>query len=110
MGYKYKNMRFVFAALVALVSAKRLNQQFATGVNGDEDLAQDIIMKGEKFHYIEKYGMTAEPTCTERITRNCRPICTESLTRGCTEAPAPEPPQRNRFEGKYTWKGSNTNK
>ena len=24
---------------------------FATGLNGDEDLGQDIIMKGEKFHY-----------------------------------------------------------
>merc|ERR1711977_418760 len=26
-------------------------QYFATGMNGDEDLGQDIIMKGEKFHY-----------------------------------------------------------
>merc|ERR1712072_1534210 len=26
-------------------------QYFATGMNGDEDLSQDIIMKGEKFHY-----------------------------------------------------------
>ena len=25
--------------------------QFATGMNGDEDLGQDIIMKGDKFHY-----------------------------------------------------------
>ena len=25
--------------------------QFATGMNGDEDLGQDIIMKGNKFHY-----------------------------------------------------------
>jgi len=24
---------------------------FATGMNGDEDLGQDITMKGEKFHY-----------------------------------------------------------
>ena len=27
---------------------------FATGMNGDEDLGQDIIMKGEKFHYNQK--------------------------------------------------------
>ena len=27
------------------------SQLFATGMNGDEDLAQDIIMKGEPFHY-----------------------------------------------------------
>ena len=66
----------------------------------------EITMNGEKFHLHQKQ----EPTCTERITRNCQPIYTESLTRGCTEAPAPEPPQRNRFEGKYTFKGSNTNK
>merc|ERR1711998_215622 len=27
---------------------------FATGMNGDEDLGQDITMKGEKFHYQQK--------------------------------------------------------
>ena len=27
------------------------DQLFATGMNGDEDLGQDITMKGEKFHY-----------------------------------------------------------
>lgn len=26
-------------------------QLFATGMNGDEDLGQDIIMKGKPFHY-----------------------------------------------------------
>jgi len=30
------------------------NQLFATGMNGDEDLGEDIIMKGEKFHYNQK--------------------------------------------------------
>ena len=25
--------------------------QFATGMNGDEDLGADITMKGQKFHY-----------------------------------------------------------
>ena len=29
---------------------QKLNQ-FATGMNGDEDLGEDITMKGEKFHY-----------------------------------------------------------
>merc|ERR1711957_59297 len=29
---------------------------FATGMNGDEDLAEDITMKGDKFHYIQKAG------------------------------------------------------
>jgi len=28
-------------------------QLFATGMNGDEDLKQDITMKGEKFHYAQ---------------------------------------------------------
>ena len=27
------------------------SQYYATGMNGDEDLGQDITMKGEKFHY-----------------------------------------------------------
>ena len=27
------------------------SQLFATGMNGDEDLGQDIIMKGKPFHY-----------------------------------------------------------
>jgi len=27
---------------------------FATGMNGDEDLAEDITMKGDKFHYVQK--------------------------------------------------------
>ena len=26
---------------------------FATGMNGDEDLGQDITMKGNKFHYAQ---------------------------------------------------------
>ena len=30
------------------------NMLFATGMNGDEDLGEDIIMKGEPFHYNQK--------------------------------------------------------
>merc|ERR1712127_923920 len=30
------------------------SQLFATGMNGDEDLGEDIIMKGEPFHYNQK--------------------------------------------------------
>ena len=29
------------------------NQLFATGMNGDEDLGEDITMKGDKFHYVQ---------------------------------------------------------
>ena len=40
--------------------------QFATGMNGDEDLGQNIIMKGEKFHYHE----TEEPSYVQFATGN----------------------------------------
>merc|ERR1711934_733427 len=28
--------------------------QFATGMNGDEDLGEDIAMKGDKFHFVQQ--------------------------------------------------------
>merc|ERR1719183_3012338 len=34
------------------------SQLFATGMNGDEDLGEDITMKGEKFHYQQILGQT----------------------------------------------------
>ena len=37
--------------LAGKVSSLKLTQNFATGMNGDEDLGQDIIMKGKPFHY-----------------------------------------------------------
>ena len=33
---------------------------FATGMNGDEDLGQDIIMKGNKFHYQQNMAQEGE--------------------------------------------------
>ena len=36
---------------VAGVTCVPNSQLFATGMNGDEDLGQDIIMKGKPFHY-----------------------------------------------------------
>merc|ERR1711990_268319 len=30
------------------------SELFATGMNGDEDLGEDIIMKGEPYHYNQK--------------------------------------------------------
>merc|ERR1711934_1185524 len=38
------------------VSCVPQHQLFATGMNGDEDLGEDITMKGEKFHYNQKPG------------------------------------------------------
>ena len=55
-----KTSAAVIAALFASTNAhlnihrERLAQvgvRFATGMNGDEDLGQDITMKGDKFHY-----------------------------------------------------------
>ena len=43
------NKQIVIALFLGSSAAYKLN--FATGMNGDEDLGQDIIMKGEKFHY-----------------------------------------------------------
>ena len=33
---------------------------FATGMNGDEDLGEDIIMKGEPYHYNQKRPANAK--------------------------------------------------
>merc|ERR1711920_705720 len=42
---------------------------FATGMNGDEDLGQDIIMKGEPYHYrrLDAPAFFNEPTWNERM-------------------------------------------
>ena len=59
---------FAIAALLGAVSSSRLmeanhyhlyerpadSRLFATGMNGDEDLAENIIMKGELYHYNQK--------------------------------------------------------
>merc|ERR1711865_191232 len=34
---------------------------FATGMNGDEDLGEDITMKGDKFHFVQNIQLSAEP-------------------------------------------------
>ena len=36
--------------------------QFATGMNGDEDLGEDIQMKGEPFHFTQHLWVVAERT------------------------------------------------
>ena len=43
--------QFVLAALLGASQSYKLNHRFATGMNGDEDLGQNIIMKGDKYHY-----------------------------------------------------------
>ena len=53
-------------------------------------------------------GLAQLPTCDQWITTNCQPVCTRDQTTGCTEAASPEPPKRDRFEGKYTHKPGQT--
>merc|ERR1719460_593537 len=53
------------------VSCVPQHQLFATGMNGDEDLGEDITMKGEKFHYAQKKfatGMNGDEDMGEDIT------------------------------------------
>ena len=42
---------FVLVALLGAANSYKLHHRFATGMNGDEDLGQNIIMKGDKYHY-----------------------------------------------------------
>jgi hypothetical protein len=62
----------VVALFLASSNAARMERKapksinlFATGMNGDEDLGQDIIMKGDKFHYQQSLG---EMTISESAT------------------------------------------
>ena len=42
---------FALVALLGAASSFKLGHKFATGASGDEDLGQNIIMKGDKYHY-----------------------------------------------------------
>ena len=46
---------FVLALFLGAASAyaPQSASLFATGMNGDEDLGEDITMKGDKFHYTQ---------------------------------------------------------
>ena len=47
--------------------------RFATGMNGDEDLGQDITMKGEKFHYNQQ--QLAQQKYVGESTYGPLPLC-----------------------------------
>merc|ERR1712160_27650 len=61
---------------VAGVNCLPNSELFATGMNGDEDLAEDITMKGDKFHYMQRpaenqyfaTGMNGDEDLAEDIT------------------------------------------
>ena len=62
----YKQSSFVLALLFASTQAVRqvpVSKSlvgFASGMNGDEDLGQDIKMKGEPFHFEQKAAQTEQ--------------------------------------------------
>ena len=59
----------VLLALIAGAQAVSRHQpeyhsyvHFATGMNGDEDLNEDITMKGDKFHFVQEPTTNSVPT------------------------------------------------
>merc|ERR1712046_525917 len=50
------------------------HELFATGMNGDEDLGEDIIMKGEPYHYNQKQSL-AQWNPVEVATTGPLPAC-----------------------------------
>ena len=67
---------------VAGVTCVPNHQLFATGMNGDEDLGEDIQMKGQPFHYNQKpskkelfaTGMNGDEDLGEDITMKGKPF------------------------------------
>ena len=57
----YKQSAYVLALFLGTSSATQVSQHFATGMNGDEDLGEDITMKGDKFHFAQNVQLSAEP-------------------------------------------------
>jgi len=66
---KYQQSAAVMALFLGTskASAPQSVSLFATGMNGDEDLAEDITMKGDKFHYIQK-----TPTETKKVGKKAK--------------------------------------
>lgn len=48
-----KQSAYVLALFLGTSSSVSISENFATGMNGDEDLGEDITMKGDKFHFIQ---------------------------------------------------------
>jgi len=52
----FKQSSYVLALFLGTSSAAQLSNSFATGMNGDEDMGEDITMKGDKFHFVQPMG------------------------------------------------------
>ena len=69
----YKQSTYVIALFLgtskAFIETPESNSYFATGMNGDEDLGEDITMKGNKFHFIQQQNALAQedPAKTEKV-------------------------------------------
>lgn len=57
----------VFLLSAVMSRESEVMRRFATGMNGDEDLGEDIIMKGEPFHYAE--GKKSGEKGTKLVTK-----------------------------------------
>ena len=70
---KYQQSAAVVALLLGTskASAPQSVSLFATGMNGDEDLAEDITMKGDKFHYVQRNVTT--PADTKKVGKKADP-------------------------------------
>ena len=83
-----KQSAYVIALLLGTAAAHEAAPEsvslFATGMNGDEDLGQDIIMKGEKFHYVGKDAglvqLQEDPTPEKVVVME--PIPNQALSNG----------------------------
>ena len=72
------------ALFLGTSSTVSINENFATGMNGDEDLGEDITMKGDKFHFNQYLQMDAEPAA------NATANATASTGTPASKYPAPE--------------------
>merc|ERR1719353_1411175 len=67
------------------------NQLFATGANGDEDLGEDIIMKGKPFHYDQKKSTASLAQWTPVVVETTGPLPACHGTNGPMDGPSGTP-------------------
>jgi hypothetical protein len=66
---------------------------FATGMNGDEDMGEDITMKGDQFHYLQGNN-------TKNVTSNASSNATKAAVgKGCNAGETASPDGNCYFEG-----------
>ena len=90
----YKQSAYVLALFLGTSSTVSIKESFATGMNGDEDLGEDITMKGDKFHFVQNNNMlmvSAEPAADATPAANATAKATApSAGTPAKSYPAPE--------------------